>query len=232
MASDRCFHVREEEEEEEEEQRSQVCEWIERKKKKEGTKGGRREGNRPLTQTHTHRHTHTLSLPPFLPCPHPLSFPASLSFPFCRWCEQGVYWFFLLVSVILLAAAGAIPTWFNSDSSNGSCGPITYSLDRTQADSIHLWNEQVWEYDAEYWMFSAFALAAAGTLLLLACIASLCVSCCCSCCVSAIAFMLGTATLATLASVVLFAGGLPDTTLVDGSNDEPRTPSVCVRVCV
>lgn len=141
-------------------------------------------------------------------------------------CFHGVYWFFLLVSVILLAAAGAIPTWFNSDSSNGSCGPITYSLDRTQADSIHLWNEQVWEYDAEYWMFSAFALAAAGTLLLLACIASLCVSCCCSCCVSAIAFMLGTATLATLASVVLFAGGLPDTTLVDGSNDEPRTPSV------
>ncbi|EGD74835.1 hypothetical protein PTSG_07065 [Salpingoeca rosetta] len=130
---------------------------------------------------------------------------------------QGVYIFFLVVSLVLMLSAASLPTWFNSDTSNGSCGPIT--------------SPYVWEYEVEYWKYSAVALCISVVLILASTLGAISPCCCCTFYLNALIYALTGAVLFAILGIVLFSAGFPDTSLQDDSNDEPVNPEVFMRAC-
>eukprot|EP00056_Hartaetosiga_gracilis_P022784 m.33059 g.33059 ORF g.33059 m.33059 type:complete len:208 (-) comp9832_c0_seq1:136-759(-) len=139
-----------------------------------------------------------------------------------------VYAIFVFLALILVAFSISLPTWILSDTSDGACGPFTYSNDRSNINDVALWDKLVKDNPVVFWLASSVCLLLAGVLLLAGFVFISFQACLPTKLLGLTRFLLLLCVVLEVASACLFASGLGNAT-VDASDDPIN--SVVFAVC-
>eukprot|EP00056_Hartaetosiga_gracilis_P022785 m.33064 g.33064 ORF g.33064 m.33064 type:complete len:191 (-) comp9832_c0_seq3:332-904(-) len=129
-----------------------------------------------------------------------------------------VYAIFVFLALILVAFSISLPTWILSDTSDGACGPFTYSNDRSNINDVALWDKLVKDNPVVFWLASSVCLLLAGVLLLAGFVFISFQACLPTKLLGLTRFLLLLCVVLEVASACLFASGLGNAT-VDASDD-------------